>query len=99
MSNTEWNEAAQLYQFWWGLRKEIKDELAHEEALTNLDAFVNFVIHVDNRLNEQREEEKRSVLLLDRCPLIPVSNLDPEPMQLDSTHCHVTPEEKASLPP
>lgn len=27
-ADTEWNEAAQLYQFQWGLREKIKDEQA-----------------------------------------------------------------------
>lgn len=46
MQLTDWNKAAQLCQFQWGLRKEVKDKLAHTEAAfsLSLNAFIELVI-------------------------------------------------------
>lgn len=55
-ADMEWNEAAQLYQFRWGLW-EIKDKLAHIETPTGLDNLMDPTIYIDNQLQEQREEK------------------------------------------
>lgn len=52
-----WNEAAQLYQFCWGLQEEIIKKMAYVEMLTSLNAFTDLTIHITNRLHERRLEK------------------------------------------
>lgn len=56
-ADTEWNDAAQLYLFRWSLWEKIKDELAHVEMPTNLNAIVDLAVHTDNHLCERTEEK------------------------------------------
>lgn len=60
-ADTQGSEAVQLYQFWWGLQEEIKDELACAETPMGLDALVDLTIQIDERCENQ---EKRKVILL-----------------------------------
>lgn len=47
-ANTDWNEAAQVGQFRWGLQEEIKDKLGWVQIPMSLDTLMNLAICIDN---------------------------------------------------
>lgn len=56
--DTAWNNAMQLHQFWWDLKEEIQDEMAHAETPMGLDAFVDLTTSIDNWLRTQGGEKR-----------------------------------------
>lgn len=83
-----------MHQFWCGFNKEVKDELAFVETLDSLDAFMDFSLHIDNQLREQKEE--KTVTIPVPCPHSMLKILGPNhrPMQVDLAHRCLTLEEK-----
>lgn len=55
--DADWYEAGQQYQFWWGRREDIKDEMTRVEMPTGLDDFIDLIICINNQLQEWRDEK------------------------------------------
>ncbi|XP_074825188.1 retrotransposon Gag-like protein 3 [Natator depressus] len=56
VSDTAWNEAAQISHFYLGLNDEIKDELARVDTPTALLPYIKMCIQIDDRLSDARKE-------------------------------------------
>lgn len=53
-SYTNWNSDSLIFKFTMGLKEDIKDELAKIDPINDLDALINKVIKLDDRLYERR---------------------------------------------
>jgi retrotransposon gag protein len=77
-SDLDWNDAALMEQFRYGLNDDIKDMLLHFDHPRTLDSAVTLAIQMDNRLFERRQEKS----LFRPSPTIPQSR---QPQVVDST--------------
>ena len=55
-SNLDWNDAALINQFRFGLNDQVKDLLLHYDLPQSLDELINLAIQIDNRIAEHRQE-------------------------------------------
>uniref|UniRef100_A0A8C5MC00 Gypsy retrotransposon integrase-like protein 1 n=1 Tax=Leptobrachium leishanense TaxID=445787 RepID=A0A8C5MC00_9ANUR len=104
---TEWNEAALINQFRWGLSDALKDELARVGIPTSLEPLMHFCISVDRRLRDRRQERAAPQMVQPRRPMAPPLPTDPsttmvpyispggndEPMQIGTAGRRLSPEE------
>lgn len=58
-ANLDWNDAALVNQFCYGLNDTIKDLLLHHELPSTLEEMINLSIAIDNRIAEHRHETTR----------------------------------------
>lgn len=65
------------------LQEEIKDELTQVETPMSLDALLDCTIHIDNWLQELREERRVILQLSGPCPFTASSMPPTKPMQMD----------------
>lgn len=54
----DWDDHALRSQFYHGLKSHIKDDLAHHDRPTSLEALKDLTIRIDNRLFERIQERK-----------------------------------------
>lgn len=54
----DWDDHALRSQFYFGLKPHIKDDLAHHDRPTSLEALKELAIRIDNRLFERLQERK-----------------------------------------
>ncbi len=62
-TNTKWNDAALISQFYQELREKVKDEIARIDRLVDLQKMIIRAIIIDNRQYERRlEKDKESTM-------------------------------------
>ena len=54
----EWNDAAKISQYYWGLKDSIKDELAKVDRPNNLPDLMTLAIKIDTRIYERHIENR-----------------------------------------
>lgn len=93
--NSGWNDNTLWGVYIQGLVEELKDELAAQEEMPNLEMFVNLTIHLDNHLRER--QRKRARLHREVSPMASarLSGAAAEP----PTRTHVAPPEVAASEP
>lgn len=67
--NSGWNDTTLWGVYIQGLVEELKDELAAQEEMPNLEMLFNLTIHLDNRLRERRRKRIRLHLEVLQWPL------------------------------
>jgi len=56
----EWNDAAKISQYYWGLKDSIKDEFAKVDRPNNLSELITLAIKIDTRIYERHIEKRYS---------------------------------------
>jgi hypothetical protein len=59
-ARTEWDDSAQVAQYYKGLKDRIKDELVRDDWPEDLESIIEKTIKIDNRLHERDMERKGS---------------------------------------
>jgi hypothetical protein len=60
-ADLDWNDAALIQQFRFGLNDDVKDMLLHYDHPDTLDAAISLAIQIDNRLFERKQERFHSM--------------------------------------
>jgi hypothetical protein len=101
----DWNEGALTYQFYTGLKDDVKDELAKVERPADLNTLMTLANRIDQRLYERRLERGNRPATTNRPPPRPQNNrpllppppyTGPQPMEIDTTrpaYRNLTPDE------
>lgn len=89
---TEWNDAALCYQFYQGLKGDVKDELAKVDRPKTLTGLVDLAVKIDNRIHERLLEKRIQSQYRPAprhsapTPPVPVPTLSPQAMEIDGTN-------------